>query len=287
MVQDYDFAEFGGSVDFFKIMLTAISPVIIILGFFIFWGIPSLIFKRIRTNFKRNLVVSLIVVLFLLYPTLTSLTFQLFKCYTFDQGSSRLQMDMNLECWGTTHLIFVLACGVPMLVFWVIGIPIVSLIHLIIWRKRLNEPSFQSKYIVLYQGLRNKVFFWEIINTLRKILVLVLNIAIPASQSFYKAIAGVTFLVILHRLQIKLRPYQKHMVNELEQKEIVTSMITLYGATLFLQEDVYQGFKIMASAVIIVLNVYFYLFWFYCVLKGYEEKYKFVKKATFFCEHYL
>jgi len=87
-----------------------------------------------------------------------------------------------------------------MLVFWVIGIPATGLIHLIIWRKHLQAPTFQQKYIVLYQGLRPNRFFWEAVNTLRKILILILNIAIPASDNIYKSLAGVFILITLLRI---------------------------------------------------------------------------------------
>lgn len=118
-------------------------------------------------------------------------------------------------------------------------------------------------------------------------LILTLNIAIPASENYYKAIAGVLILVVILKMQEKLKPYQRHMVNELEQKEILASMITLYGATLFLQDDNNQGFKIVASVFILLLNANFYLFWIFCFLKGYENKHPYIKKATFFFEHYL
>lgn len=60
---------------------------------------------------------------------------------------------MNLQCWGKTHIVFTLAVGLPILLVWVIGVPLSGFLLLFRYRKHLNDPSFVKKYIVLYQGL--------------------------------------------------------------------------------------------------------------------------------------
>lgn len=49
---------------------------------------------------------------------------------------------MGLKCWGTAHIIFVLVVGLPMLILWVIGIPLAGFIHLTFNRKHLDSPTF-------------------------------------------------------------------------------------------------------------------------------------------------
>ena len=62
------------------------------------------------------------------------------------------------------------------------------------------------------------------------------------------------------------------MINNLESREILTSTITLYGATLFLQEDDKDLFKMFAFILITFLNLGFFLYWTYCYLKAIEDK---------------
>ena len=109
---------------FFKITLTALAPIGIIFIFITLWSSLCICFKRFRLTLKRNIIVSFIVIMFLLHPTLTSIGFNLFKCFEFDYDVKRLYIDMNLKCWGKEHLIFTLAAGLPILLLWVLGVPL-------------------------------------------------------------------------------------------------------------------------------------------------------------------
>jgi hypothetical protein len=129
MLQGYKFEQFAGSIDIFKIVLTGIFPFLFLILYLVLWSSLTPL-KYFRRTFKRNIAVSLIITFFFLYPSITSNTFRLFKCFELDQGVSRLQMDMNLECWGKDHLFFALSAGVPMIVLWIIGIPVIGFLVL-------------------------------------------------------------------------------------------------------------------------------------------------------------
>jgi len=59
------------------------------------------------------------------------------------------------------------------------------------------------------------------------------------------------------------------ILNELESKEIISSMITIYGATIFQQSE-YNEFKLVGFIFIILVNVNFFAYWGYCFLKNIE-----------------
>lgn len=88
--------------------------------------------------------------------------------------------------------------------------------------------SFNKYYLVLYQGLKKDRYYWEFINIIRKVVVLVINVSISDSMIFYKAAAGITFLTVFLRLQIILRPFKIIVFNKLEEREILCSITTLY-----------------------------------------------------------
>lgn len=141
MIQTYSFKEFGNSVEILKVFLTGIFPFIFLFLFLIFWGSLA-IFRYFWRTFKRNIVVSLIITFFFLYPTITSLTFKLFKCFNFEPGTSWLQIDMELKCYGNTHTLYATALGIPMFLVWVVGMPAIGLLHLICNWKHLETKSF-------------------------------------------------------------------------------------------------------------------------------------------------
>lgn len=70
------------------------------------------------------------------------------------------------------------------------------------------------------------------------------------------------------------------MVNNLELREILTSTVTLYGATLFLQDDGRDVFKMIAFFIIGLINIGFYLSWIYCYFKAIEDKHPIFKDAA-------
>jgi hypothetical protein len=118
-----------------------------------FWYGLGAIVKKWRKYSKRNMILSCIVVLFLIHPTITSNAFDFFLCYSFEGGVSRLQMDTSVRCWSAVHLLWVALLGIPMFVFWVFGLPLVGFTLLFINRKKLTDPKVVDKYLVLYKGL--------------------------------------------------------------------------------------------------------------------------------------
>jgi len=169
----------------------------------------------------------------MLHPTLTSLSLSLFKCYNFEGGVNRVYQEMSLKCFGKEHLKFLFMVGVPMIIVWVAGLPLLGFTLLCCNRKKLNDPKFMQKYVILYIGLREKRFFWEFVNTFRKITILCFSLAIPLDKGVLKSLVCVIFLYIIMRLQLKLKPYRMHMLNTLEGKEITASTITLFGTIVF------------------------------------------------------
>lgn len=91
--------------------------------------------------------------------------------------------------------------GMPMLIVWVIGTPVSTLIILIINRKKLNDEVLFSRYRMLYQGLRRKHFYWEIVNTFRKISIVSINVFLALYPDYIKAIYAMLILAIIFKLQ--------------------------------------------------------------------------------------
>ena len=59
-----------------------------------------------------------------------------------------------------------------MILIWGLGIPISALAIMIKFRKSLDTWDVQKYLLMLYQGLKLECYYWELINTVRKILLL-------------------------------------------------------------------------------------------------------------------
>ena len=91
-------------------------------------------------------------------------------------------------------------------------------------RERLHEKSVLMRYRMLYQGLRTQVFYWEFINVLRKTILISLNVFLPESEAYLKALCAIGLLIVILSLQEKLKPYKEAVFNQIEYREIMTSV---------------------------------------------------------------
>jgi len=135
---------------FIKAMILLVLPVMALVIIFAFWGLFSLCKKYDRATFTRNTIVSIIVVIFLAHPTLTSNAFSMLNCYEIEAGEQWLQADLEIKCWNSTHTKWFFFVGLPMLIVWVVGMPVLALILMYTNRKRLGDDVFFSRYRMLY-----------------------------------------------------------------------------------------------------------------------------------------
>jgi hypothetical protein len=73
-----------------------------------------------------------------------------------------------------------------MLVFWGIAVPVVAFIVLFKSRHHLDEWAVQRYFLVIYQGLKPEVFYWEFVNITRKFMLLSLNAILYSYDPSYR-----------------------------------------------------------------------------------------------------
>lgn len=191
-------------------------PLMALILILLVWGLWVCFRKTEPGTFKRNSIVSIIVVIFLAHPSLTSTAFSMLNCYEIEPGEQWLQADLEIMCWNSTHKKWFFAVGLPMLIVWVIGTPVVSLIHLIKNRQKLNDELFFSRYRMIYQGLKRKHFYWETVNTFRKISIVSINVFLALYPDYIKAIYAMLILAIIFKMQEILQPYEIPVFNWIE-----------------------------------------------------------------------
>jgi len=153
--------------------------------------------------------------------------------------------------------------GFPILAIWVISAPVVAL--LLMYDKFRKEHNMKSKimqyFLILYQGLRHETFYWEFVNSLRKVLILLCFLL----SDTLKIVLSAAVLVTIWRIQHHLKPYKDNRNNEIEIIGINTAVVTLLCSLAYNQddEDTQEFLNNLLLAVMILLNVYFILNWLY------------------------
>ena len=168
-----------------------------------------------------------------------------------------------------------------MLLVYVIGAPLTAFLILFKNRKNLDHPEVVKYILLLYQGLRHEVYYWELINTIRKLTLLWLYVFIPDSYNIVKALIGVFILFVWSMAQFRLKPFKIGIISTLgnivylihiEHREMLSTMITLYGGLIFVQGNQLSGLSIGFFVLIVFINLRFILLWTYWVVTVYKSK---------------
>ncbi|CAI2361394.1 unnamed protein product [Moneuplotes crassus] len=282
-VKDQELALFAPSPAFFEIFLSGMLPLIfgpcIIVIFTIVYRLPYPWAKE----FKRNVVVTLIVILFILHPNLTQNSLSMFECVGVPELESRVAIDLDMECLSGKHLLWIFLVAIPMFFIYGIGIPLTAFILLYRSRDKLNKTEIKRYFLVLYQGLKLKVFYWEFVNTSRKITILIVVVFLAQASVHLKALLITTVLVAFFRLQVFLSPYKLKENNGLERLEMTTGLITLFGGLLFISDDDREPvIDLMVFLFIIVCNINFMINWVFCMLCTFKNVHH-VLDSTIIC----
>ena len=263
-----------------KIWMLALLPIILIILFIFVFGFFHIILPKWFTDFKRNMVISTITILFLMHPTIAETSLGMFQWINIDEGINKVKIDLNIDWYSLQHITWWLIIGVPMIIVWVLGWPIIALVILIRNRKNLEKQNIQRYFIVLYQGLKNHAFYWEFINTFRKLGIVTINVFLSTFSQTYKGLSAIILMVTFLRIQIVLAPYKLDVNNHWEYISYASSCLTLFAGVLFVSDVKRVGLiDVLVFILVVVFNIYFILFWSYLMLFNFH-KFSFARKLT-------
>jgi len=124
-----------------------------------------------------------------------------------------------------------------MILVWVLGAPMLGFMILTCNRNKLDNPKFFSLYRMIYQGLKPHLYYWEFVNILRKTLLVATNVFFNTFDDIFKTIFSLFFLVAFFRIKEKIQPYKNPLLNHIEGKEHLTSILTFFGALFFVNTE--------------------------------------------------
>eukprot|EP00949_MAST-11_sp_MAST-11-sp1_P001990 g1990.t1 len=230
----------GGSRYFRGSAVILAAPLVVVAGAGFFW-----LFKMRsksdseRKNIRSNFVVSVMVIMFMVLPTLNQTAFQLLTCRRVGHGF-RAAGDYDVNCYESAHLTFIMGIAVPGLLLYSVGVPImaISLLLRLHRRGKLFQPresSYSSSvYAFLYGGYKPDRYFWEVVIMVRKVL---LNLILVVLASASASSQGLVVLIVLQAciaLHIHYQPYAEEILNRIELCSLVlAASMLLLGLFLF------------------------------------------------------
>jgi len=131
-----------------------------------------------------NFTTAVTMTFFLIYPSIVEMTFGLLYCKRIGVCPDDLYLvaDMSVQCWTPTHNSWVSAVGVPMVIGYIIGGPLLVFYFLYHSRAELLKPfdqvnkSVVRKYHFLFKGYEPQFYYWELVVLSRKMFMVVVAV---------------------------------------------------------------------------------------------------------------
>mmetsp|Transcript_42221 Transcript_42221/g.40447 ORF Transcript_42221/g.40447 Transcript_42221/m.40447 type:complete len:136 (+) Transcript_42221:241-648(+) len=112
-----------------KLVIYLMLPVALTFFGLVYWLIVSAI-KRSLYSLRSQLISTVVVLLFLIHPTINNMMFSAFNCMDV-VGISRLIPDITEECFTGDHLVYAFGVAFMGVLIWAIGIPLFALVLLL------------------------------------------------------------------------------------------------------------------------------------------------------------
>ncbi|CDW83870.1 UNKNOWN [Stylonychia lemnae] len=277
-LEDTGFTQTGASTYYFKTLMIILLPLIMCFIFIVIFVVRNLFKKNPAVIMQRQIIVASIVVLYSLHPTISRMSSSLFFCMELDQNEYWLQSDLQIRCWSSDHIKWSLGIGLSSLLIWTLGIPLAGYIYLTKNKKNLGDKKFFGKFRMMYQGLKPDCYYWEFANILRKTFLVLVNVFLNLYPNIFKALISLIVLAAYLSLQEKLNPYKNPVFNNLERRELITSLITFFGALFFVSSEISDLIQLVVFIVIVLANFWFILLAVYCLLS--TIKYPITRKLS-------
>lgn len=265
-----------------KVLISSALPIVCCCVLLIFWFCVTF-YKESAIYLKRHFVCSVVIVLVVLNPSVLDSSMSMIGCREID-GVKYLMRDYSIECYSESHIWMLFYIVVPTVLLYAIILP--GILLLILYRNRhsLDEESIRMRYGIIYVGYKPKLWFWELCQFYRKVLLKGVLIAVAEYSAVVQATSVVIILMLVLLLQLAFKPYVHPAINALEFHSILTASLTVTLGMYFLNDNSYE-FNTALAWGILLLNCFFVTLWGVIYFKMHKEfvdkfSYKLVRLLT-------
>ena len=225
--------------DMVLVVVAYISAVVLILCFWLSrMKLKPLILRRPVSSTATTLekiMISVIVLTFLMYSSILRTFFALFACVTYTgDGQSRLSGSLETICYSASHMNWIIGLGLPTFFVLIVGLPFLACLR--VYREhrlnKLTDPDNISTIGFLYDGYVPTYWYWECVNTMRKVALSVVLVFFPDNiyaeyNIFEQGLAATIVFLFALQLQSNCRPYVNDDLNRLETYGLLVATLSL------------------------------------------------------------
>jgi hypothetical protein len=151
---------------------------------------------------------------FLLYPALTSKIFEAFACRDLGYGAAVLAVDYTIDCESDYYVWTLQPLGGALLVLWPIGLP--ALLLFMMWhvRDRIMDDDHDTlrQFEFVIGDYKKEYYYWEVVELSRK-LMLSGFLGFVGRGSVFQAVIGTVLAFVYFALNFHHRPFNSKSLN--------------------------------------------------------------------------
>eukprot|EP00898_Chlorokybus_atmophyticus_P008810 jgi/Chlat1/8930/Chrsp92S08240 len=207
---------------------------------------------------KPRYVLSVIVAEFFLWPAVTTHIVALFSCITVNSDGPNVpdsavgrfwELAMNQRCYTGTHMVMVATIGIPGIIIFCVGVPLVTFIILYSKRDSLYTEATAEYYSFLYAGYKRKFFYWECIVCLQKLALIYVLVFVSQLGTEQQILLSLGLACTFTLMSRACRPFASNKLCNMQTMAWVSNCSLLYVGWLF--------FLPLSSALQTLLSVVF------------------------------
>ncbi|CDW90149.1 UNKNOWN [Stylonychia lemnae] len=260
--EEITYQSFGSGITssllYLKLLMFAVLPFLLAILSYCFWMIVSCK-KQSENILKTKAVSSLVILLFLIHPTLVSFFFKAFDCIEVD-GESRNKEDLQINCNTKQHQYFSLLIALPGLIVWGIGIPFFAFALMFRKSKNLDNLETRAQYGFLFRGYKKQFYYWEIVIMYRKIILIFISVFVVSngiitqfSDDYFKKTAI---------LNCNIKQLRDNIINNIYNNSVLWTILYL---------RYYDNYCLGGQYIIYIKyirnNIIFFAYWSYELIK--------------------
>ena len=220
-----------------KNIVWGIFPLVLPLICLFIWGIvnKAVHVKEVRAKIR----ITLVTVLYIIWPGICRTAFEMFACQEVC-GISVMRIDLDEKCWVGRHATFISVLGIPMILLYVLGLPLFVLISIKLMHdkalrtnKKIEEMKGHRTWGRYFSMFRKDLWWWEGTVAVRKIMIVTIGVFGTSMGTMQVHLTGLCIVIVM-LLTVKVQPFGKQkLLMRLEMSCLFAIWLTLWAGGIF------------------------------------------------------
>ncbi|KAL4460541.1 hypothetical protein ABPG73_010462 [Tetrahymena malaccensis] len=209
---------------FYQSLWSMALPISILLVYSLF----GFFYKLLKNNniILRYLDTACVFIYFYFFPMVITILSRSLNCIQIGE-KAYLDLDVNIRCLDPAyHIPFIIYFSIPLLVFWVLAIPLFLFIKIRSGKLKQRSIFIQIRYSFIFAGYREKFYYWEFAKLVYKSILILISVLLQQNQILKICLMN-GFILFQVYVTFRFKPYLKKNFNILKQQSAIICALSL------------------------------------------------------------